>query len=89
MAAHAGVSVSRLHALFRAELDSTPAAWLWGRRLDCVRQWLVGSDRPIAELAFRAGFADQSALTRALRRATGMTPAAYRRRAQEAQPKNP
>jgi AraC-like DNA-binding protein len=89
MAAHAGVSVSRLHTLFRAELDSTPAAWLWGHRLDRVRQWLVGSDKPIAELAFRAGFADQSALTRALRKATGMTPAAYRRAAQEAQPKNP
>jgi AraC-like DNA-binding protein len=88
MAAHVGVSVSRLYALFREELDSTPAGWLWGYRLDRVQQWLVGSDRAIAELAFRAGFADQSALTRAMRKATGMTPAVYRRHAQEAQPKD-
>ena len=36
----------------------------------------------------RAGYSDQSALTRAMRRATGLTPAAYRRQQQESQPNN-
>jgi len=80
MARAAGFSVSRLHALFREEHDSTPHAWLLAQRLERAREWLAGSDAPIAEIALRAGFSEQSALTRALRKATGMTPAAYRRR---------
>ncbi|MBP2227180.1 AraC-like DNA-binding protein [Azospirillum agricola] len=88
MAERARISVSRLHALFRAELDTTPRAWLAELRLKRVCEWLALSDRPIAEIAYRAGFADQSALTRAMRRATGSTPAAYRRRRRETMPKN-
>ncbi len=80
MAKAVGCSVSRLHALFREEHDTTPHAWLLAHRLGRVRDWLAGSDAPIAEIALRAGFSEQSALTRALRKATGMTPAAYRRR---------
>lgn len=79
MANAAGLSVSRLHALFRTELDTSPRAWLQALRLAQARAWLAGTARPIADIALAAGFSDQSALTRALRNATGMTPAAYRR----------
>ncbi|EHM02645.1 transcriptional regulator, AraC family [Acetobacteraceae bacterium AT-5844] len=87
MAAQAGLSVSRLHAVFREELDTTPRAWLAGLRLRHVQDWLAKTDLSIAEVAYRGGYADQSALTRAMRKATGLTPAAYRRRAQESWPK--
>jgi AraC-like DNA-binding protein len=80
MARCAGLSASRLHALFRAELDTSPHAWLRDVRLSRARAWLAETTRPIAEIALAAGFSDQSALTRALRDATGVTPAAYRRR---------
>ncbi|WCM91717.1 AraC family transcriptional regulator [Acidovorax sp. NCPPB 2350] len=83
MAREACLSVSRLHALFRAELDTTPAAWLSQLRLQRVREWLSTTDRPIAELALAAGYSDQNALTRAMRRTTGLTPAAWRRRARD------
>jgi len=89
MAERAGVSVSRLHALFRSEFDTTPHAWLSDTRLKRVREWLARSDRSIAELAYRAGYADQSALTRAMRQATGLTPAAYRRQSRTAAQENP
>lgn len=79
MARHAGIGVSRLHALFRAELDASPHAWLMARRIDRACQLLAGGRQPIAEVALAAGFADQSALTRALRTALDTTPAAYRR----------
>ncbi|KLD76161.1 helix-turn-helix transcriptional regulator [Xanthomonas hyacinthi] len=79
MAATAHLSVSRLHALFREALGRTPQDWLSARRLDWVRRQLAHGERPIAQLALDSGYADQSALTRALRRATGHTPAAYRR----------
>jgi AraC-like DNA-binding protein len=83
MAAQLALSVSRLHALFREELDLSPHAWLQGVRIARVREWLAGTDLPIAELALRAGFSEQSALTRAMRKATGLTPAAYRRERRE------
>jgi AraC-like DNA-binding protein len=79
MARSAGLSVSRLHALFRAELDTSPHAWLRDVRLARARAWLADTSRPIAEIALATGFSDQTALTRALRDATGMTPGAYRR----------
>ena len=81
MAASAGLSVSRLHALFRDEFDTSPHAWLLAQRLAQARVWLAQTDLPIAELALRAGFSEQSALTRAMRKAGGETPAAYRRQA--------
>jgi AraC-like DNA-binding protein len=83
MAATLGLSASRLHALFREEHDTTPHAWLLERRIALACDWLVRTDLPIAELAFRAGFSEQSALTRAMRNATGMTPAAWRRQGRE------
>ena len=81
MAQCARLSVSRLHALFREEQGTTPHAWLLQRRIDLACRWLAGSDRAIAEVALAAGFSEQSALTRAMREAVGITPAAYRRRA--------
>lgn len=79
MAGRIGMSVSRLHALFRSEHETTPAAWLSELRIRRAREWLAATDETIAGLALRAGYSDQSALTRAMRRATGLTPAAYRR----------
>jgi AraC-like DNA-binding protein len=79
MARCAGMGVSRLHALFREELDTSPHAWLLAHRIGRACEWLASTPLPIADIALRAGFSEQSALTRALRKATGMAPAAYRR----------
>jgi len=81
MAERVGVSASRLHAIFQESLAKSPRAWLTDLRLEQVCRLLASTDLPIAELAYRSGYADQSALTRALRKATGLTPAAYRRQA--------
>lgn len=81
MAEKVRVSTSRLHAIFQESLDTSPRAWLTDLRLEYVCRLLINTDLAIAELAFRAGYADQSALTRALRKATGLTPATYRRQA--------
>lgn len=79
MARYAHLSVSRLHALFREELDTSPHAWLLARRLEHACRLLAAGGLPIAEVALAAGFADQSALTRAMRRELDTTPAAWRR----------
>ncbi|XYJ08869.1 AraC family transcriptional regulator [Telluria sp. B2] len=83
MARCAGLSASRLHELFREELDTSPHAWLLQKRIELACRQLAGSGQAIAEVALRAGFADQSALTRAMRRHMDTTPAAYRRRSRE------
>ena len=80
MAAQLGVSASRVHALFQQELGTTPRAWLSALRLGRARDLLVRTALPIAEVAYCCGYADQSALTRAMRRADGQTPAQLRRR---------
>lgn len=79
MAAEVHLSTSRLHALFKRELDTSPQAWLAEVRLRKVIQALADSDMPIAALAVDGGWSDQTTLTRAMRRATGQTPAALRR----------
>ena len=73
------ISDSRLHALFLEEFGLPPHRWLAGLRMDKVCALLGNSTLPIAEIALRAGFSDQTALTRAMRNAVGETPAAYRR----------
>ncbi|MFT4171157.1 MAG: AraC family transcriptional regulator [Rhodocyclaceae bacterium] len=79
MAGLAGMSVSRTHALFQSELGATPQQWLAEARLRHARHLLAQSDLALAEIALRVGYSDQTALTRAMRRLTRMTPAAYRR----------
>jgi AraC-like DNA-binding protein len=81
MAERAGVSVSRLHAIFQESVGKSPRAWLTATRLNFVCHLLTATDLPVAELAHRAGYSDQSALTRAMRKAMDLTPAAYRRQA--------
>jgi AraC-like DNA-binding protein len=81
MADRVGISASRLHAIFQENLGKSPRVWLTDLRLEHACRLLSTTDLSIAELAYRFGYADQSALTRAMRKATGMTPAAYRRQA--------
>lgn len=83
MADKAGLSQSRLYALFQEKFKSTPQDWLAGLRVNKARQWLAETDMTIAEMAQRLGYSDQSALTRAMRRLAGVTPAAYRKEQQE------
>ncbi|MET0322671.1 MAG: AraC family transcriptional regulator [Duganella sp.] len=83
MAQAAHLSVSRLHAVFVEELDTSPHRWLLQQRLDFACRQLAGGRLAVAQVALNAGFSDQSALTRAMRRQLDTTPAAYRRRSQE------
>jgi AraC-like DNA-binding protein len=87
MAKLACMSVSSLHRVFRDELQTTPLAWLTDLRLRWVCGQLAATNLPIAQLATLAGYADQSALTHAMRRAMDITPMAYRKRERQDQTK--
>lgn len=79
MAAFVGVSEGRLHVLFQREFGLSPQVWLSAYRLRWARHQLRTSSASISEIALSAGYSEQSALTRALRRECGLTPSAWRR----------
>lgn len=79
MAQAASMSLSQLHQRFRQTFGASPQAWLTDLRIQQARRWLAGTSLPIAEIALRAGFADQASLTRAMQRVSATTPAAYRK----------
>lgn len=79
MAALVGISGSRLHAAFVQEFGVPPHAWLSACRLRWAKHRLLTSADSIATIALDAGYSEHSALTRALRRETGLTPQAFRR----------
>ncbi|WP_313398674.1 AraC family transcriptional regulator [Stenotrophomonas sp.] len=82
MASEAGLGLTALHAAFRRELDCSPAQWLQRQRLEWAQQRLAEGLLPLARIAQQAGYSDQSALTRAMRRELGVTPGHYRRQLQ-------
>lgn len=80
IAGAAATSPGHLSGLFRRHLGRSPMAHVAELRLRQAMRQLAESDVPIVEVAFASGYSDQTALTRAMRRAYGVTPAAYRRR---------
>lgn len=77
LAALSGVSRFQLLRGFARAVGTTPHAYLVQRRVRLARRLLAAGHVP-AEAALRAGFADQSHLTRAFVRQFGTTPARYR-----------
>ncbi|WP_437332300.1 helix-turn-helix domain-containing protein [Sorangium sp. So ce394] len=89
IAARAELSPGHLHHLFRAVLGTTVQARIADVRLARATELLSRTDLGIAEIALRCGYADQSCLTRSLRRRRGVTPAALRRGARSGRPAEP
>jgi transcriptional regulator GlxA family with amidase domain len=75
----AGVSPRRLYEAFLKRRETTPHARLMALRLDAAERLLADLDLSIADIALRSGHADQSALTRVMRRERDTTPAEVRR----------
>ena len=78
LAARAHVSVFHFSRLFRAATGVSPHRYVVQRRLAHARELLTRTDVPLAQVALRCGFADQSHLTRLVRDRLGTTPAALR-----------
>ncbi|MFE9045671.1 helix-turn-helix domain-containing protein [Streptomyces sp. NPDC007818] len=78
LATVAGVSSSHFTRAFRAATGASPHQYVTQVRLERARQALLRTSRPIAEIAVDHGFADQSHLTRTMRRHTGTTPGILR-----------
>lgn len=61
---------------FSKEFGLPPHRYLTGRRVDLARRYLLDG-QPAGEVAVRAGFYDQSHLSRHFRRILGVSPVAY------------
>ena len=83
-AAEAGLSRSTLAARFESVLGISPMRYVRDWRLYLARVTLGTTARPIAAIAYEAGYSDEAAFTRAFARAYGTPPAAWRAQARKA-----
>jgi len=77
LAATAGMSRYHFVRAFRREVGMTPHAWQIDARIRRARR-LLGEDLPLAEVALRLGFADQSHFQRAFKQRVAATPREYK-----------
>lgn len=78
LAADVGVSRAHLARAFRGHYGCTVGAYLRALRVETARRLLRDSDLDLSRVAFEAGYADQSHMTRCVRDRLGLTPARYR-----------
>ena len=78
VASAVGVHPVHLARQFRAAQGCTVGDYIRRVRVGFARRELAMTHKPVAEIAFSAGFSDQSQLTKTFKRVTGRTPAAYR-----------
>lgn len=79
LAERAGLSEFHFARAFKTSMGITPRAFLENRRIDKAQRLLRESDLPLAQIVIETGLGSQSRFTTTFRRATGFTPAAYRR----------
>jgi AraC-like DNA-binding protein len=73
------MSIYQLDRRMRRVFGLTTGQWILKSRISRASAGLVDPDKPIAEVALDAGYADQSSFTRQFRRSTGLSPSEYRK----------
>jgi AraC-like DNA-binding protein len=89
LARAAGLSPSRFHGRFLAEVGETPADWARRQRLVEAKRLLSLTSKPITALAQALGFPSSQYFATMFRRYTGLTPRQYRERSAMAPPTRP
>ncbi|MEV6480661.1 helix-turn-helix domain-containing protein [Streptomyces sp. NPDC051576] len=80
LAGRAAVSPATLHRRFRAQLGTTPLAWLTGERVALACRLIERGEERLDVVAAHCGLGTGANLRVRLRRETGLSPSAYRRR---------
>ena len=79
LAQECGLSRSHFARAFKKTTGLPAHRWLLDRRIERARELLLNSRLPIADVADRCGFANQSHLTRVFTNALGVSPGEWRR----------
>jgi AraC-like DNA-binding protein len=64
---------------FRLTFGESPHAFVVRRRLQLAARYMLQTEMDLSEIALQCGFSDQAHLCRRFRKATGQSPAAWRR----------
>ena len=80
LAVRAAVSPATLHRRFRAELGTTPLAWLTVERVALACRLIERGEQRLTVVARASGLGSTANLRTQLRRHTGLTPSEYRQR---------
>lgn len=75
----AALSRSTLHERFVHYIGQPPMQYLAQWRMQLASAWLRDTDAKVIEIALEVGYENESAFSRAFRRAVGESPAAWRR----------
>ena len=78
IAGAAGIHPVHLARTFRVKTGETVGGYVRRMRAECARDLIRRSTEPLASIALRCGFADQSHMTRVMRQLYGVTPAKFR-----------
>ncbi len=78
VARECGLSRQYFTKAFKTSTGFAPHRWLQQHRIGHAKQLLRETSLPIADIAIRCGFADQSHLTRVFTALAGVSPAAWR-----------
>jgi AraC family transcriptional regulator len=73
------LSIFHFTRAFAATMGVPPHRYVSRRRLESAKAMIATGRAPLSQIALDTRFSSQSSFTRAFRRATGMTPAEYRR----------
>jgi AraC family transcriptional regulator len=79
LARGAGATPQALAQAFARVHHTTPHRYVIERRIEQARRLLIGTDKPLSEIALQTGFASQSHFSAAFKKLTGESPGAYRR----------
>ncbi|MEU5086022.1 DJ-1/PfpI family protein [Streptomyces sp. NPDC021356] len=80
LAEHVHLSERQLTRVFKAELGTTPSAYVEAARVEAARGQLESTDATLERIVTVCGFGTTDTLVRAFRRRLGTTPTEYRRR---------
>jgi AraC family transcriptional regulator len=78
LAGEAGMSPFHFSRAFKAAVGKSPLQYIIGTRVAQAQTLLKTTRMPVAEVAFRVGYADVSRFGQHFRRQTGTTPGAFR-----------
>lgn len=73
------LSPSYFSSAFRRSFGEPPHAYLVRRRVARAQEMMLMTDEPLSQIAIACGLCDQAHLSKLFRRATGMSPNAWRR----------